>query len=125
MSRRLAIPAAITDRLPLIVSLFNASDATRASVLDALDEASVRALVECALNVILGELPCSARHLRRLRRRRADLLQLTAARTSRKKRLALLATPLFRQIFSVAIPHLEREADFNIGSDDVSDSDER
>ena len=123
MSRPLAIPTAITDRLPLIVSLYNASDATRASILEALDEASVRALVECALNVILGELPCSDKHLRRLKRRRADLLQLTASKTSRARRLTLLGSPLFRQIFSVALPHLEREAGFN--DDDVSDDDER
>jgi hypothetical protein len=95
----------VSDRAELMSSLYAMGEATRASILDALDKEAILALAETALNVVLGQLPASEEQLSALRRHREALLRLTKAHASlAERRQTLKHNGLFKSVFDIATP---------------------
>lgn len=102
------IPPIVADKRDLMASLYKVTETVRAALLEALDTETLIALVETALNVILGHIPSDERQLRQLRRHREDLLRLTGAKTTQRERRGILAkTPVYRAVFDSALPALK------------------
>jgi hypothetical protein len=105
----LVIPTMVSDRAALMNSLYAMGDATRASILDALDKEAILVLTETALNVVLGQMPASEEQLRKLRRHREALLRLTRAHTGLgERRRTLKRASLFKSVFGVAAPFVSK-----------------
>lgn len=93
------------DHVQLALRLQTLKSKTRSSLIRALDADAIRALVDVALNVLIGTIPVEESQLRALRRRREELLELTSASTSTRRREQLLEDPvLTKEVLNAAVP---------------------